>query len=434
MSFNLAARLSSLESISLSSLPLKANVYSPIFTGAFTLSDGISNSIAYLASTGIVFNNATVINSSFTVNDSTNHTTVATINSGGIAFNNATTINSSLTISDATNHTTVASINSRGIIFNSPMTITSTLSAPISAQARKYVDDTINNLINGAPTTLDTLKELADAIGNNPHLASDILSSIYSLNNLIHVNSSNSTILNTNSTLTVGQYNSGNGITNQFLGIDINNFNLYNSQFIVNSSTGVQTTATLYNRSSIDNLFSNFYNKATVNSLFSTVTGTSTLLGNYFDISTITSLLNTKQNTTIFGSGLTSVLNADNTYTVRIDGILLNTNFYTQISMNSILNNYYYTITNITTLLSTKQNNTVFGTGLSSVPYVVNGLTNYSGYLDGNYIDNKYYSKSYVDNALSTKQNNTAFGTGLTSVPYNVNGVTDYLVYLDGSY
>jgi hypothetical protein len=95
MSFNLAARLSSLESISLSSLPLKANVYSPIFTGPLTISDGSSNSIAYLASTGIVFNNATVINSSFTVNDSANHTTVATINSGGITFNNATTVNSS---------------------------------------------------------------------------------------------------------------------------------------------------------------------------------------------------------------------------------------------------------------------------------------------------------------------------------------------------
>jgi hypothetical protein len=108
MSFNLSARLSSLERIALSSLSLKANLYSPIFTGSLNVSDVNGNSISYLASTGIVFNNETVINSSLTINDATNRTPVATINSSGI-------------------------------IFNSPMTITSTLSAPMSIQAKNML-------------------------------------------------------------------------------------------------------------------------------------------------------------------------------------------------------------------------------------------------------------------------------------------------------
>jgi hypothetical protein len=128
----------------------------------------------------------------------------------------------------------------------------------MSAQAKKYVDDSISNLINGAPATLDTLKELATAIGNNPHLASDVLTSLYSLNNLIHLDiSSNSTILNTNSILTVGQYNSGNGVANQFFSADANNFSVFNN-FVVNNISGVQTTSSLYNRSSIDTMLKNF--------------------------------------------------------------------------------------------------------------------------------------------------------------------------------
>jgi hypothetical protein len=41
-----------------------------------------------------------------------------------------------------------------------------------------YVNNSINNLINGAPLVLDTLNELSAAIGNNPNFITDITASI----------------------------------------------------------------------------------------------------------------------------------------------------------------------------------------------------------------------------------------------------------------
>jgi hypothetical protein len=43
---------------------------------------------------------------------------------------------------------------------------------------KTYVDTAINNLINGAPGMLDTLKELADAIGNDPNFYNDLMAAL----------------------------------------------------------------------------------------------------------------------------------------------------------------------------------------------------------------------------------------------------------------
>ena len=192
MSFNTNARVSSLEAVTTNALNLKADKYSPYFEAPLTVTDSSNNTIAYIDSTGIIFNSA--------------------------------------------------------------VTMTSTLSAPISIQQKKYVDDSISTLIDGAPTTLDSLRELAAALGNDKDLASHLLTSISGINNLINLNTTtNTTIVNTNSQLKVGQYNSANGVVNPFLTVDQNNISLFNG-LVVNSSTGVQTSSSLYNRNSIDNL------------------------------------------------------------------------------------------------------------------------------------------------------------------------------------
>ena len=41
-----------------------------------------------------------------------------------------------------------------------------------------YVDNSIANLVNSAPTTLDTLNELATALGNDPNFATTISTQI----------------------------------------------------------------------------------------------------------------------------------------------------------------------------------------------------------------------------------------------------------------
>jgi hypothetical protein len=165
MSFNLATRLNDLESITNSAFAQKVDKVQPIFISPATIKDGQNN--------------------------------------------------------------VLANFDSPGIIFNQPVICNSTLSAPITLQQKKYVDDSITALINGAPSTLDTLKELATAIGNDPNLASHFTTSIANLNNLINLNANtNSTILNTNGSLIAGQYNPATGITNPLLTLDINSLSI----------------------------------------------------------------------------------------------------------------------------------------------------------------------------------------------------------------
>ena len=183
MTFNLNSRVNTLEVLTINDLVLKADKYSPYFTAPMTVTDSSNNTIAY--------------------------------------------------------------IGSAGIIFNSPVTMTSTISCSISAQQKKYVDDSISALIDNAPTNLDSLRELAAALGNDKDLSSHVLASIAATNNLINLNTTtNTTIVNTNSQLKVGQYNSANGVVNPFLTVDKNNISLING-LVVNSSTGVQTSSSL---------------------------------------------------------------------------------------------------------------------------------------------------------------------------------------------
>jgi len=142
MSFNLTARISDLEAITDSVFAQKANTVQPTFIGPATIKDDQDHVIANFASSGIVL--------------------------------------------------------------NQPVTCTSTLSAPITTQQKKYVDDSITALINGAPTTLDTLKELATALGNDSNLASRLSTSIANINNLINKSDTNETNLIINNALNIG--------------------------------------------------------------------------------------------------------------------------------------------------------------------------------------------------------------------------------------
>ena len=118
-------------------------------------------------------------------------------------FQGTATFNGPVLINDGTS-SALASFDSPNIVFNKPLICNSTLSAPISIQQKKYVDDSITALINGAPATLDTLKELATAIGNDPNLAAHLTTSIVNLNNLINKSDTNETNLIINNALNIG--------------------------------------------------------------------------------------------------------------------------------------------------------------------------------------------------------------------------------------
>ena len=57
---------------------------------------------------------------------------------------------------------------------------------PVEAQdaaTKHYVDNQINALVNGADSLLDTLKELADALANDPQFAVNIATTLMNLRN-----------------------------------------------------------------------------------------------------------------------------------------------------------------------------------------------------------------------------------------------------------
>ena len=179
MSFNLAARLSSLETITLTDLALKADSFSPNLTTPLNVSDITKNTILYVDSSSIILNKVTTVNSTL----------------------NASSLSSSTLTIKGTSDNILLNIGPLGAVFNTPVTMTSTLSAPISAKQKEYVDNSISALIGvGTPATLDTLKEIATALGNNPTLGSNLTASIGAIQELITVTGS-TTILNTNDKL-----------------------------------------------------------------------------------------------------------------------------------------------------------------------------------------------------------------------------------------
>lgn len=59
------------------------------------------------------------------------------------------------------------------------------------------IDTRINELIGAAPEALDTLKEIADSLNNEPNLATSLLSQITALDNKIdNINTNQTNALN----------------------------------------------------------------------------------------------------------------------------------------------------------------------------------------------------------------------------------------------
>jgi hypothetical protein len=85
-----------------------------------------------------------------------------------------------LTTSNGANITLTAS----GGSVNVSTSLINNVVDPVQAQdaaTKHYVDNQISALVNGADTLLDTLKELADALANDPNFAANIATSLVNL-------------------------------------------------------------------------------------------------------------------------------------------------------------------------------------------------------------------------------------------------------------
>jgi hypothetical protein len=183
-------------------LNLKANIESPTFTGIVTgneiiyktqtldtrfvnQTDYADNNTAITNNSQQLADNITAIATNITVIDANNIATNASIDALDISLNasidaNLISVNASI---DANLISVNASIDANNTATNALIdAIDIRVSTNTTNLANKattdYVDIAVANIVNGSPALLDTLSELATALGNNPDFANEVLALI----------------------------------------------------------------------------------------------------------------------------------------------------------------------------------------------------------------------------------------------------------------
>ncbi len=146
-----------------------------------------------------------------------------------------------------------------------------------------YVDTKIANLVSSAPETLDTLNELADALGNDPNFATTIASQIGNKanSNDVYTKQETDTLLsNKASTVdlaTVATTGSYNDLTDKPVIPDASNFytKAQTDELLISKANSSE----VYTKTEVDNLISsgatvdlsNYYTKSEVDNLVNTI-------------------------------------------------------------------------------------------------------------------------------------------------------------------
>ena len=146
-----------------------------------------------------------------------------------------------------------------------------------------YVDNKVANLVSSAPETLDTLNELADALGNDPNFATTMATQIGNKANSSDVYTKSETdnlLSNKVSTVdlaTVATTGSYNDLTNKPNIPDANNFytKAQTDELLISKANSSE----VYTKTEVDNLISggatvdltNYYTKSEVDNLVNTI-------------------------------------------------------------------------------------------------------------------------------------------------------------------
>ena len=179
-----------------------------------------------------------------------------------------------------------------------------------------YVDNKVNtaiqSLINSSPSTLDTLNELATALGNDPNFATTITNNLASKANQTDLTTTNNNLSTLSTNLTNNYYDKTSADT------------------LLSGKVDNSTLTSYYTKTATDSLLSEKVDNTTLTSYY-TKTATDSLLTSKVDSSTLASYYTKTQ--------------TDNKFALQSDLTTANQNIQTNTTsintINSNLNNYY---------------------------------------------------------------------------------------------
>ena len=216
-----------------------ATAYSGISASVGTLSTISSTEISYLD--GVTSNIQTQLNSKLVSSDLTGYATETYVGSQGFITSSGQYIQSVGT------HLSVDGSHVLNVDL-SGYALTSDIPSLSGYATETYVGNAINDLVNGAPAALNTLKELADAINDDASYASTITTALG----------------NKQDTLTAG-----NGITLTGSTISLNPDVIINSVSLTDVAEGIKAETVLFG-----NKVTSTYAKGSAQSLYTFTTGT----------------------------------------------------------------------------------------------------------------------------------------------------------------
>ena len=176
------------------------NVYiaTKLDSSSYTTADvqskaALANTNAYIASVSATERSALANTNSYiaTKLDSSSYTTADVQSKAALANTNTRIdlINTNLTSTNTALRTLISDrlqlanaeslyVSLSGDTMTGTLTLSGAPSADLHAATKKYVDDEVAGLVDSAPATLDTLNELAAALGDNPNFATTVTTNL----------------------------------------------------------------------------------------------------------------------------------------------------------------------------------------------------------------------------------------------------------------
>ncbi len=289
------------------------------FNGSTLNFNNLSNQQIYIASAFNLpsFNVNALLNGQVATTSATAVYTTSLFCSGSVIFPD-----NSIPISTINNLQSSLNAKQNLLLFDSTPTTNST-NIVDSGNIKTYVDTSISNLVNSAPSTLDTLNELANALGNDANFSTTITNLIGTKANQSDLNTTNTNVLNNTNSITTLQSSKQDTLSYDTVPTQnstklLTSSSLYNtfSNYVTSSGLG-STLASYVLSSSLTTTLSSYLTISSASSTYQTIAGMSSYLttslasSTYQTISGMSNYASLSGNNTLTGN---NVITTDKMY------------------------------------------------------------------------------------------------------------------------